>query len=114
MGTWLPALITGAFTVVVAFIEVRSARERKKDKDEREKTTKEREHSEAIDKGLLALLRYRIIDQYNHYMEQKYIPIYGIENIMSMYGAYHALGGNGTITALVKTLRELPTDPPEE
>lgn len=114
MGDWLGALITGAFTVAVAVIEVRAAKERKAEKQEREKEAKNREHSKAVDDGVQALLRDRIIGRYNHYMDQKHIPIYGMENVLDMYEAYHALGGNGTITKLVEALRELPTEPPEE
>lgn len=114
MATWLPALISGAFTVVVAMIEARAAQERKTEKQAREEATMQREHNKAVDNGVLALLRDRIIERYNHYMEQGYIPIYGLENVLSMYEAYHALGGNGTVTKLIEVLRELSTEPPEE
>ena len=32
-----------------------------------------------------------------------------MENILDSYGAYHALGGNGTITKMVEELKKLPT-----
>lgn len=114
MGTWLPALISGAFTVTVALIEARASKERKSEKQAREEAAKEREHSKAVDDGVLALLRDRIIERYNHYIEQGYIPIYALENVIAMYEAYHALGGNGTITKLVDALKELPTEPQEK
>lgn len=63
----------------------------------------------AIKRGMQAQLRNSIIDQYNKYMDKKYIPIYAIENVLAMYVQYHALGGNGTITHLVEELKELPT-----
>lgn len=63
---------------------------------------------EAIKKGIQALLRDRIIEQYNKYMEKGYIPIYAMDNVEAMYREYHALGGNGTITDLYKELKELP------
>lgn len=114
MGNWLSALISGAFAVAVARIELRAAKERKVEKQAREKAVKEREHNKAVDNGVLALLRDRIIDRYNHYTDQEYIPIYGMENVLDMYEAYHALGGNGTVTKLIEDLRELRTDPPEK
>lgn len=114
MGDWLQALITGSFMVAVAVIEARASKERKKEKQAREESAKEREHNKAVDNGVLALLRDRIIDRYNHYTEQEYIPIYGMENVLDMYEAYHALGGNGTVTKLIENLRELRTDPPEK
>jgi hypothetical protein len=63
---------------------------------------------EAIKLGIQALLRDRIIEQYNKWSELKYIPIYALENVTAMYKEYHALGGNGTITQLYEELLELP------
>jgi hypothetical protein len=63
---------------------------------------------EAIKKGIQALLRNEIIEQYNKYMDKEYIPIYAVENVTAMYKEYHALGGNGTITKLYEELLELP------
>lgn len=65
---------------------------------------------EAIEEGIQALLRDRIIRAYNHYIEKGFLPIYAHENIEELYNQYHALGGNGTITKLIEKLRELPTD----
>jgi hypothetical protein len=62
----------------------------------------------ALKLGVQAILRDRIIDQYNKYMDRDYIPIYAMENVTAMYKEYHALGGNGTITELYKQLLELP------
>ena len=61
-------------------------------------------------RGVQALLRDRIIQAYNHYTDKGYCPIYGLENVESMYRQYHALGGNGAITELVDRLKELPTE----
>jgi hypothetical protein len=63
----------------------------------------------AVKLGMQAMLRNSIIDKYNHYTEQGFIPIYGLENVTSMYDQYHELGGNGTITRLYNELKELPT-----
>lgn len=63
---------------------------------------------EAIKKGIQALLRDRIIEQYNKYMEKGYIPIYAMDNVEAMYREYHALGGNGTITDLYEEMKGLP------
>lgn len=67
---------------------------------------------EAIKNGIQALLRDGIINQYNKYMEKKYIPIYALENVEAMYKEYHALGGNGTITHLYEELLDLPSRKP--
>jgi hypothetical protein len=59
--------------------------------------------------GLQALLRNQIISCYDKYSEREWIPIYAMENVLSMYDAYHGLGGNGTITKLIDELKELPS-----
>lgn len=65
---------------------------------------------EAVELGIQALLRDRMIRAYNHYTEKGYCPIYARENVEELYQRYHDLGGNGTITGLVDKLRELPTE----
>ncbi len=64
---------------------------------------------ESIKLGVQAILRDRIIDSYNHYMEKGYYPIYAQENVRRLYEQYHNLGGNGTVTHLVEELDTLPT-----
>lgn len=64
----------------------------------------------ALRAGVQSLLRDRLIQTHNHYIEKGYIPVYGMENVLDMYDAYHELGGNGTVTKLVDTLRDLPTE----
>ena len=103
---WVGRLISGAAVVLVAIIEAAAARERKRIKSDNQK-------SDALMNGVQALLRREIIAEYNHYTEQGHIPIYGIENVLDMYNAYKALGGNGMATKLVEALKQLPTEPPE-
>ena len=63
----------------------------------------------ALETGVQALLRDRIIQSCDYYQKKQSISVHGRENIQSMYAAYHALGGNGAVTALVKDVNELPT-----
>jgi cell division protein FtsL len=74
------------------------------------KITDKSKEQDAIKLGIQALLRDRIIQSYNHYMERGYCPIYAMENVNALYVQYHALGGNGTITELMEKLKELPTE----
>lgn len=67
---------------------------------------------DTIKKGLQALLRNEIIQQYNIYQEKEWIPVYALENTLSMYQEYHGLGGNGTVTKLVEELKNLPSIKP--
>ena len=68
----------------------------------------------AVREGMRALLRDRIYQTYNHYIEKGYYPIYARENVEDMYRQYRALGGNGTVTSLIEKLDELPTEAEEE
>ena len=65
--------------------------------------------AEAMHDGMRALLRDRIIWANNHYTEKGSIPVYARDTVTDMYNAYHALGGNGTITALKEEVMALPT-----
>ena len=61
----------------------------------------------ALENGMQAILRDRILTSYYHYHEKGSITLHGLENVEAMYQSYHDLGGNGTMTHLVKVLREL-------
>lgn len=68
-----------------------------------------KKENDALKAGLQALLRDRIIQAYNHYVEDKgWIPIYALESLNTCYKSYEALGENGVIDGLVKELNELP------
>lgn len=68
----------------------------------------------ALFAGVRSLLRKEIIDEYNHYMDIGYIPIYALENVVEMYKAYHRLGGNGACTKIVEELKDLSSYQREE
>lgn len=67
---------------------------------------------EALKEGMQALLRKSIIDDYNYYTEKGWIPIYAMENVVSMFHSYESLDGNGTVPELVHELKELRHSPP--
>lgn len=68
---------------------------------------KEKQDNANMKKGLKALLRGDIVQIYNSCIEKGCCPIFQLENAESLYEAYHELGGNGTITQLMKELREM-------
>ena len=75
---------------------------------------KEKKASKAVQDGVEALLADRLIQLYNYYAEKGYCPIYARSNAESLQKAYHALGGNGTISALYNKLMAMPTEKREE
>lgn len=60
------------------------------------------------DAGLRALLKDRLISIYIEAKEQKHISFGQMDRANMIYKAYHGLGGNGTGTAIIEELRELP------
>ena len=89
------------FGVVVAVIAAGYKRLSKRIKTDQVK-------DKALDNGMRALLRDRIIQACDHYFEKGFLPLYARENIQSMYDAYHGLGGDGIITDMVKRVMALP------
>lgn len=70
--------------------------------------------NDALKAGLQALLRDRIIQAYNHYVQDKgWIPIYAKESIDACYKSYEALGDNGVIDNLMEQINELQNYPPK-
>lgn len=61
----------------------------------------------AVEEGMQALLRDRIVQAYYHYAEKGWVTLHGLESVNVMYEKYHNLGGNGTVTKLVQDLRKL-------
>lgn len=61
----------------------------------------------ALENGMQAILRDRILTSYYHYHDKGKITLHGLENVEAMYKSYHDLGGNGTMTHLVEVLREM-------
>lgn len=61
----------------------------------------------ALESGMQAILRDRILTSYYHYHEKGKITLHGLENVEAMYKSYHDLGGNGTMTRLVEIMREM-------
>lgn len=76
--------------------------------------TKKKENN-ALKAGLQALLRDRIIQAYNHYVQDKgWIPIYAKESLNACFRSYEALGENGVINGLMEQLNDLPNYEPHE
>lgn len=64
----------------------------------------------AVKLGVQALLRDRIVQSYNNYLEKGYCPIYARDNLDALYRQYGALGGNGTVSDLIDRIHDLPTE----
>lgn len=66
--------------------------------------------NEAVCLGVQALLRDRLIHEYNKYIRLGYAPIYAKENFENMWKQYHNLGLNGVMDEVHADFMELPTE----
>lgn len=69
---------------------------------------------EALERGVQAILRDRLYQAYNHFMEKGYAPLYARENFENMYQQYHNLGKNGVMDDIRDKFLELPSCPQNE
>ena len=72
---------------------------------------KKRTENESFRLGVQALLRAQMVNDYNHYAEKGFAPIYARENFENCYQRYHALGVNGVMDDLHAKFLALPTNP---
>ncbi len=93
--------ITGILTVGMGFLRVECRRLYKARDLENKKYL-------AINDGVRAILRDRILQTHNHYTEKGWAPFYALQNMDNMYKAYHDIGGNGAITEIYHKFMQLP------
>lgn len=72
------------------------------------------EKTDALCKGVQALLRDRMYQSYDRYTEKGYAPIYAKENFLNMYKPYHILGQNGVMDGKKDEFMALPDKPPKD
>ena len=65
---------------------------------------------EAIKAGLQALLRAQMVNDYNHYSEKGFAPIYARDNFQNCWLQYEKLGENGVMADIHDKFLKLPTE----
>ena len=70
---------------------------------------KQNEQYAALRLGLQAMLRSQMINDYNHWSEKGYAPIYARENFENVWQQYHSLGANGVMDDIHEKFYKLPT-----
>ncbi len=98
--------IIGAAAVIInvvltSFLNNYASKKKQTDKDDK-----------LVHDSLRCILRASIIREYDDYMKRGYCEVHEKVNVDEQYKVYHALGGNGTITAIHEKIMELPTEPP--
>lgn len=64
----------------------------------------------ALAKGVQALLRTQLYEDYNKWQERGYAPIEARQNFENCYQRYHRLGKNGVMDDIHKKFLQLPTE----
>lgn len=67
----------------------------------------QKKSKDAVSKGTMLLLRERLIDCHDKYMERETIPSWVYEHFCEMYEVYDELGGNGVATKMKSEIDEL-------
>ena len=66
---------------------------------------------EALERGVQALLRDRLIEIHDEYCPKNEIPLHVKDNFDNLYQQYHALGKNGVMDSFHEEVMDLPTTP---
>lgn len=72
-----------------------------------------KEELKAVKKGIQALLRAQMVNEFKSWSEKGYAPIYARQNFENCWQQYHTLGANGVMDDIHNKFFELPTNPPE-
>lgn len=67
----------------------------------------------ALKKGVQALLRTQMINDYNKWYDRGYAPVWARQNFGNMWAQYDALGDDGIMEDLKNKFLALSTDPPK-
>ena len=82
--------------------------EEAKERERQDALARQAREYDALRKGVLAVLRDRIVQSAIHFHVQGCANAAQKDNISKMYEAYHDLGGNGTATHALKEVLDLP------
>lgn len=95
--------LTWAFGILAGYLvfKVKSLKDKQTATDIRQK---------ALEEGVQALLRGEIIRSYEKYHERGKITVHGLDATTKAYEAYHALGGNGCVTEIMKDMQAMEVE----
>ena len=105
----ISASVVSAMLVFILQSVIRENKRLKEERENKEKESKQREEErmEALEEGVVCLLRKELIDDHEKWMAKGYITSKALENGLLMYDAYKKLGGNGMIDHMKEEIEEL-------
>lgn len=104
-------ILTGIVSVIAAILAfilqnvIRENHRLKKEKSEHDKAI-----LEALQNGVRCLLRSKLMELHDIYVETKHVSPTEYDNWEHMYESYKALGGNGMITHMADDIEDLKMD----
>lgn len=99
---------TAIASFVGYYVKKLTDRLEKAEKRRTDEIQKNIEEYTALRDGVRCMLRNQLLTSCSKYIACGAKPFYEINNIGSMYQAYHALGGNGGVTQLYERFNTLP------
>ena len=100
--------IVSVVAAVLGFLLKSSIKENHRLKQE--KSEEEKKTLTALKDGVKCLLRSKLMEYHDIYVEEKHITSTEYENWTQMYKAYHDLHGNGMITHMAEDIEDLKMD----
>ncbi len=102
-------VITGCLTVITGVLVFIITNLLKDNKELRKaQKIKDDTKNNAIIEGIVCILRVKLIEYHDRYVDLGSIPAYAFENWTKMYHAYTTLGGNGMIVGMNEEVERLP------
>lgn len=98
------AMLTFVLQSVIKENKQLKAEQKRKEKEVQQR---EEEHMEALEDGVVCLLRKELITDHEKWMQRGYITSKALEQGLLMYDAYKKLGGNGMIDHMKEEIEEL-------
>ena len=102
--TGIVSLVAAVLTFVLQNVIRENYRLRKEKSEDETKTLS------ALQDGVKCLLRSKLMEYHDIYVENKHITSTEYENWIQMYAAYHDLHGNGMITHMAEDIEDLKMD----
>lgn len=96
MWTYVISIIMSVTSGVLLAIVKQLIDDNRKLKDEQQRKT------QAMQDGMMLLLKIQLIEYHDKYMDEDNLPTYVYDNFDEMYKVYQELGGNG----MVKHMKE--------
>lgn len=112
--TIITAAITAASAIVVCILNNKYQLKKMQTEFENNISTRRENELNTVKDGIKCLLRSTIVDYGEKYEALGWCPTHVKTNLVDVYNAYHALGGNDIATSIKDKIVNLPDHPPTQ